>query len=228
MTILFTDLVGSTALSQDVGDAAADDLRREHFTVLRQAICRTGGTEVKSIGDALMVSYPAAADAIAGAVAMQYGVDAQNRRAAGTRLAMRVGISAGDASFEDGDWFGTPVVEASRLCAAAEGDQILVSDIVRVLAGSRTEHELRLVGDVDAKGMEAITACEVVWTRLADEGDVERAVPLPPVIDQGDMFAFVGREAERDAVVDAWKEVEAGARRVVLVAGEPGTGATSR
>ena len=142
VTILFTDLVGSTALSQDVGDKAADNMRREHFNVLRQAIGRTGGTEVKSIGDALMVSYPAAADAIAGAVAMQQGVDLHNRRSDGARLAMRVGISAGDASFEDGDWFGTPVVEASRLCTAAEGGQILVTDIVRVLAGSRAEHEV--------------------------------------------------------------------------------------
>ncbi len=149
-----------------------------------------------------------------------------NRRAAGARLAMRVGISAGDASFEDGDWFGTPVVEASRLCAAAEGDQILASDIVRVLAGSRTEHELRLVGEVDAKGMTAITACEVVWTRLGDRDTAAQAVPLPPVIDQGDAFVFVGRDAERDVVVDAWKEVLAGARRVVLVAGEPGIGKT--
>jgi class 3 adenylate cyclase len=54
VTILFTDLVGSTALSQDVGDEVADDLRRDHFQVLRRAIGRTGGSEVKTIGDALM------------------------------------------------------------------------------------------------------------------------------------------------------------------------------
>jgi class 3 adenylate cyclase len=226
VTILFTDLVGSTALSQDVGDTAADGVRREHFNVLRQAIGRTGGTEVKSIGDALMVSYPAAADAVAGAVAMQQGVDLHNRRSDGARLAMRIGISAGDASFEDGDWFGTPVVEASRLCTAAEGGQILVTDIVRVLAGSRCEHELRLVGDIDAKGLSApITACEVVWAPLHAESE-SRALPLPPAIDQADPFAFVGRRAERETLVDTWKDVVAGARRVVLVAGEPGIGKT--
>jgi class 3 adenylate cyclase len=130
VTILFTDLVGSTALSQDVGDTAADHVRRENLDVLRQAIGRTGGTEVKSIGDALMVSYPAAADSIADAVAMQQGVDLHNRRCDGARLAMRVGISAGDASFEDGDWFGTPVVEASKLCTAAEGAGTMVSSWV--------------------------------------------------------------------------------------------------
>ena len=227
VTILFTDLVGSTALSQDVGDTAADNVRREHFNVLRQAIGRTGGTEVKSIGDALMVSYPAAADAIAGAVAMQQGVDVHNRRSAGVRLAMRVGISAGDATFEDGDWFGTPVVEASRLCTAAEGGQILVTDIVRVLAGSRAEHELRSVGEIVAKGLTApITTCEVVWAPVSERESESRSVPLPPVIDQVDTFAFVGRSAERDTLVDAWKDVVAGGRRVVLIAGEPGIGKT--
>ena len=74
---------------------------------------------MKTIGDAVMVSYPGAADALAGAVAMQRAVDRHNRRLEGRRLEMRVGISVGDATFEDGDWFGTPVVEASRLCAAA-------------------------------------------------------------------------------------------------------------
>ena len=227
VTILFTDLVGSTAFSQEVGDAAADDVRREHFNVLRQAIGRTGGTEVKSIGDALMVSYPAAADAIAGAVAMQQGVDVHNRRSAGTRLAMRVGISAGDATFEDGDWFGTPVVEASRLCTAADGGQILVTDIVRVLAGSRAAHDLRAVGEIEAKGLtEPITACEVVWVPMSERESESRSVPLPPVIDQVDTFAFVGRSAERDVLVDAWKDVVSGGRRVVLIAGEPGIGKT--
>ena len=67
ITILFTDLVGSTELASDVGDVAADELRREHFASLREAVAATGGTEVKTIGDALMVSYPGAADALAGA-----------------------------------------------------------------------------------------------------------------------------------------------------------------
>ena len=153
VTILFTDLVGSTALSQEIGDHAADDVRREHFEVLRQAVSRTGGTEVKTIGDALMVSYPAAADAVAGAVAMQQGVARHNRRGAGPRVEMRIGISAGDATFEDGDWFGTPVVEAARLCAAADGGQILATEIVRILGGTRLEHPLESVPPIVAKGI---------------------------------------------------------------------------
>jgi class 3 adenylate cyclase len=153
VSILFTDLVGSTELASEVGDTAADDLRRRHFADLREAIAATGGTEVKTIGDALMVSYSGAADAVAGAVAMQRAVERRNRSLEGHRLEMRVGVSVGDANFEEGDWFGAPVVEASRLCSSANGGQILVSELVRALAGSRAEFELRPLGTRELKGL---------------------------------------------------------------------------
>ena len=105
ITILFTDLVGSTALAQQLGDTAADELRREHFEQLRRAVVSTGGTEVKTIGDAMMVSYNSATDAIAGAVAMQQRVHAHNDASGllGLQIQMRIGISAGDASYENDD-----------------------------------------------------------------------------------------------------------------------------
>jgi class 3 adenylate cyclase len=109
ITILFTDLVGSTALAQELGDTAADQLRRDHFDQLRRAVSATGGTEVKTIGDAMMVSYSSATDAIAGAVAMQQRVHGNNESDGSPTIQMRVGVSAGDATFEEGDWFETPV-----------------------------------------------------------------------------------------------------------------------
>jgi class 3 adenylate cyclase/tetratricopeptide (TPR) repeat protein len=224
ITILFTDLVGSTELASDLGDVAADELRRQHFASLREAVAATGGTEVKTIGDALMVSYPGAADALAGAATMQRAVERHNRRLAKGRLAMRVGISAGDATFEDGDWFGTPVVESSRLCAAADGGQILASDIVRVLAGSRTDLALRPLGELDLKGLSGpLTACEVLW-QAATSGD--EAVPLPACIDTNPAFPFAGRTEHLERLTLAWKATVEGARRAVLVSGEPGIGKT--
>ena len=224
ITILFTDLVGSTELASDLGDVAADEMRRDHFASLREAIAATGGTEVKTIGDALMVSYPGAADALSGAATMQRAVERHNRKLGEGRLAMRVGISAGDAGFEDGDWFGTPVVESSRLCAAASGGQILVSDIVRVLAGSRTELELRSLGELDLKGLPApLSACEVVW-QVASAGDAE--IPLPACVDIDPAFPFAGRADHVERLTIAWKETVEGARRAVLVSGEPGIGKT--
>ncbi|HTH04816.1 MAG TPA: AAA family ATPase, partial [Ilumatobacteraceae bacterium] len=225
VTILFTDLVGSTALAQQLGDTAADSLRRDHFDQLRRAITVTGGTEVKTIGDAMMVSYNSASDAIAGAVAMQQRVHGHSAGETGA-MQMRVGISAGDASFEEGDWFGTPVVEASRLCAAAEGDQILVTDIVRVLAGSRAGHELRSIGEVDGKGLTSpMSACEVVWERVA-VGPDRLDVALPPQVEQVDVFGFVGRADQKDALWGAWKTVSSAGRLALFIGGEPGIGKT--
>jgi class 3 adenylate cyclase/tetratricopeptide (TPR) repeat protein len=223
VTILFTDLVGSTELGAQVGDLAADELRRDHFTSLREAVVATGGTEIKTIGDALMVSYPGAADALTGAAAMQRAVERHNRRLVDAQISMRIGISVGDATFEDGDWFGTPVVESSRLCAAAQGGQILASDLVRALAGSRTDLELRSVGDLELKGLAGpIAAVEVIWQVV----DAITVVPLPAFVDTAPAFTFAGRIDQLDALITAWKEAAEGARRAVLVSGEPGIGKT--
>ena len=221
--ILFTDLVDSTRQRSEMGDVAADELRRAHFTGLREALAATGGTEVKTIGDALMATYAGAADALAGAVAMQWSVERLNRRGKGPAQGMRIGISTGDAAFEDGDWFGTPVIEASRLCGVADGGQILVSDLVRVLAGSRTDFETRSVGVRELKGFpEAVAVSEVVWAAAVDES----VLPLPEVVDTAPTFAFAGRTAELASLMTVWKEVVEGDRRLVLISGEPGIGKT--
>jgi class 3 adenylate cyclase/tetratricopeptide (TPR) repeat protein len=221
VAILFTDLVGSTELATQQGDIAADALRRDHFSHLREALASTGGTEVKTIGDALMASFTGASDALAGAVAMQRAVERHNRRLNDGRLEMRVGVSVGDASYEDGDWFGTPVVEASRLCASATAGQILVSDLVRALAGTRHEVELVPLGLRELKGLpEPLVVCEARWERSGDAG----TIPLPAFLDVAASFPFSGRSVELERVITHWKESAEGSRRVVLVSGEPGIG----
>jgi class 3 adenylate cyclase len=81
ITVLFTDLVGSTELASSLAPEAADDLRRSHFSALRQAIAASGGTEVKNLGDGIMVVFATASAALACAVAMQQAVDRDNRSA---------------------------------------------------------------------------------------------------------------------------------------------------
>ncbi len=136
---------------------------------------------------------------------------------------MRVGVSAGDATFEDGDWFGTPVVEASRLCAEAAGGQILVSDLVRALAGSRCEFDLQSLGTRELKGLPVpLAICEVDWRLPIDT----TLLPLPAFVDIDPGFPFAGRAATYETLLLAWKETLEGARRAVLVSGEPGIGKT--
>jgi class 3 adenylate cyclase/tetratricopeptide (TPR) repeat protein/KaiC/GvpD/RAD55 family RecA-like ATPase len=224
VTILFTDVVGSTEINSAIGDRAADELRRLHFEDLNEAIAATNGTLVKTIGDAVMASYTSAADALHGAVEMQRAVDRRNRRASGQDLHVRIGVSAGDATFEDEDWFGTPVVEASRLCSAATSDQILISDLVGALAGSRIDHEITSLGLRELKGLPSpIGVSEVEWR--SDDVDVA-TVPLPGFVDTNPSFAFAGRAAQLEAVRMAWKEAIEQRCRAVLISGEPGVGKT--
>lgn len=224
VTILFTDVVGSTEINTALGDHAADELRRLHFDDLNEAIAATNGTLVKTIGDAVMASYTSAADALHGAVEMQRAVNRRNRRASGQDLHIRIGVSAGDATFEDDDWFGTPVVEASRLCSAAATDQILISDLVAALAGSRVDHPVASLGSRELKGLSSpIEVSDVEWR----SGDVETGVvPLPGFVDTNPSFAFAGRAEQLEAVRTAWKEAAEQQCRAVLISGEPGVGKT--
>ncbi|MEA2389225.1 MAG: hypothetical protein QOG41_1998, partial [Thermoleophilaceae bacterium] len=127
--ILFSDLVGSTKLAAAVGPDRADELRGEHFTVLRQAVSDAEGVEVKNTGDGLMVAFTTASAAVACAVAMHQLIDRRNR-SNGQELHIRVGIGMGEATVEDGDYFGMPSIEAARLCDRAPDDGILAAPLV--------------------------------------------------------------------------------------------------
>jgi class 3 adenylate cyclase len=223
VTLLFCDLVESTALASGLGEAAADELRHDVFAALRAEVTAHRGTEVKNLGDGLMVSFASNADAVRAACGMQQKINALGRRRQ-LPLALRIGISVGEATFEDDDWFGSPVVEASRLCAAASSGQVLVADVVRVLLGSRTEVTLRPVAELTLKGLpDPVAACEVDWAPLSTRA---LHVPLPRAFSIAPRFSLAGRDAEYEQVKVAWKEASTGARRAVLVAGEPGIGKT--
>ena len=116
VTVLFTDMVGSTALAAGMSPAEADDLRRTHFSLLRQAIAAAGATEVKNLGDGLMVVSSLASAGLECAVSMQQAIDVHNRTTSAP-VGLRVGVSCGEVTREGDDYFGDAVVEAARLCA---------------------------------------------------------------------------------------------------------------
>ncbi len=223
-TILFTDLVGSTDLRARLGDVIADQLRRTHDQLLAGAVSEQSGTVVKGLGDGLMASFTATADAVAAGAAIQRAIERANRGADDARrLAVRVGVSAGDVSWEEGDCHGTPVVTAARLCDRAEGGQILVDDLVRGLARGRTELSFRLVGELELKGLpEPVTVYEVPWEPAAGDRAPLPAALLPVARE----LPFSGRDAEREALRVQWKSAASDGHATALVSGEPGVGKT--
>jgi class 3 adenylate cyclase len=225
VTVLFTDLVGSTALSSRLEPAAADWLRESHFALLRAEVAATGGTVVKSLGDGLMVAFDSARAALSCAVRMQQVMERHNRTAEEV-LAVRIGMATGEATESEDDFFGDPVVTAARLCAVASGDQILATDVVRLLAGRHVGLELVDIGLLELKGLpEPVSCIEVRWEPASTE---PLAVPLTARLEAGTSEAFVGRAEELAALFDALKGTGTERRRrVVLVGGEPGIGKTS-
>ncbi len=228
ITVLFTDLVGSTELAAALTPEGADELRRAHFSDLRRAIAGAGATEVKNLGDGLMVTVPSASAALACAIAMQQAVHRDNRRHA-RDLGLRVGLSGGDVTKEDGDYFGDPVVEAARLCARAGSGQILTADVVRIMAGRRAAQTFHPLGPFALKGLpQEIEVFEVAWDPLDDDRDIISRVPLPGRLALTPPVGVVGRAAEATILADIFGRVAAGeGRRVVLISGEPGMGKTT-
>jgi len=220
--VLFTDLVGSTELRSRLGEEAAEELRREHDRLLADAIEKNRGRLVKNLGDGVMATFTGALDAVTAGVNIQQAVDRRNRAPAGAvPLEVRIGLSAGDVAFDEADCFGTPVIEAARLCAAAAGGQILVTEVVRLLAGSGGGQQFASVGTLNLKGLPApVPACEVEWEPL-----LTAEVPMPALLtDKGRIF--VSREAEVERLAQLWKEGATAGQRVALLAGEPGVGKT--
>jgi class 3 adenylate cyclase/tetratricopeptide (TPR) repeat protein len=225
--ILFTDVVGSTELSQRLSPDSADDVRRGHFSILRQALAETGGTEVKNLGDGLMVVFGSASAALACAVAMQQGVERDNRDREHV-VGLRVGLSGGEISREDDDYFGDPVVEAARLCAMCESGQVLATDVVRAVAGRRSRLASHSLGDLTLKGLaDPVATVEVLWEPLGG-ADTETPIPLPSRLAVHPAVGVVAREAETRTMVDAAKRVAGGeGREVMLISGEAGLGKTT-
>ncbi|HYL53598.1 MAG TPA: adenylate/guanylate cyclase domain-containing protein [Acidimicrobiia bacterium] len=166
VTVLFCDLVGSTERQRRLGDDAADEFRNRFFGALADVVRETDGELVKNTGDGLMVVFRSSAvDAVTAASRMHDQVEALD---AEDPAYLRAGIAAGEAAFEDDDWFGMPVVEAARLCAAAADGQTLVSEVVRSLVGSRGGHQFRKLGALSLKGRGApVPAAAVIRTPVA-------------------------------------------------------------
>ncbi len=131
-TILFTDIVESTRMAQERGDNEAMKVLHVHDSIVRNAIAKFGGTEVKHTGDGIMAAFASAFQAVAAATEIQRDLGRHEAGAAGD-LQLRVGIAAGEPVTEHDDLFGAAVQQAARLCSCAEPNGIVVSSGVRDL-----------------------------------------------------------------------------------------------
>lgn len=164
-TILFTDIEGSTALTQRLGDAAARDILRDYERITREALAAHGGSEIKTMGDGFMATFGSATRAVECAVALQRAFEHWNasRGPDGEHSHVRIGLNAGEPIAEHEDLFGTAVIVASRIADQAKGGEILASNVVRELvAGKRFDFASR--GRSPLRGFdEPVEVYEVYW-----------------------------------------------------------------
>lgn len=132
-TIMFTDVVNSTTLTQSLGDEAALAILGVHDTIVRDALSALGGREVKHTGDGIMASFVSAAGAVRCAIQIQRELEKHAKANPNGSLKVRVGAAAGEPVEQHDDLFGATVQLASRLCAHAQPEQILVSNAIAEL-----------------------------------------------------------------------------------------------
>lgn len=162
-TIMFTDMEGSTPITQRLGDAKAMELLRAHNTIIRDALEAHGGREVKHTGDGIMASFPSVARAVQCAIVVQKGFAIYNEKNAQTPIRVRMGLSAGEPVAEHSDLFGAAVQLAARACGHAGSGQIIVTNVVRELCIGKG-FLFSDQGDVVLRGFEdPVRLYEVRW-----------------------------------------------------------------
>jgi class 3 adenylate cyclase/tetratricopeptide (TPR) repeat protein len=221
VTLLFTDIVGSTELLSRLGDDAFELVRRKHFRMLGEVVKGAGGSEVKKLGDGLMAVFASAVDAVGCAMAIQRAVARQRLADTEGRIEVRVGLQVGEPIRDEEDYVGTPVVLAKRLCDLASGGQVLTSSLVRDLVGSRSAATFKALGPRTLKGFaEPFEVFEVDWR-------TDPTASRPPVpAGLRHEGPFVGRDHELATLEGLLKSVSSEGCQVALVGGEAGIGKT--
>jgi len=152
VTIVFSDIVDSTAIGDALGDRAWFALLRRHDAIVRDLVARHSGTEVKHQGDGFMLTFPSARLGVLFAIALQEALARERAADEGFPLHVRVGVHTGEVIQVDGDLFGRHVNVAARVSAQAVGDEVLVSSLVFELVSAMGDLEFGEPRDVVLKG----------------------------------------------------------------------------
>lgn len=199
LTVLFTDVVGSTELKTGRGDTSAHLILQKHFDLVRQQIELHSGQEVKTIGDSFMVSFNSARKAIECAISVQQALAVHGRKFPNEQVCVRIGMNTGEAICEGGDLFGQAVDAAARIVSEAGGGKILISQTTRAVIGMSKDIQFVDCGLFSLKGFpDEWRLYEVAWRPKTDPAESE-SIPrqnegLPSVA----VLPFADMSAERD------------------------------
>ncbi len=224
VTLLFTDIEGSTRMWEAEPDQMAAALRR-HDEIMRQSIKQAGGYVFKTVGDSFCAAFAAAPSAVQAALAAQRTLGAEAWPTSWP-VRVRMGLHTGACEERDGDYFGPVVNRSARLEAVAHGGQVLISGVTaQLLAGSLTDGVQ--LQDLGVHRLKDLGQPEQVFQLQA--GFLAAEFPPLPSLDSPELpnnlpamlSAFVGREGEMAEV-----RALAGSARLLTLTGAGGSGKT--
>ncbi|HEY5650801.1 MAG TPA: AAA family ATPase [Acidimicrobiia bacterium] len=217
VTVMFTDLVGSTQLRSTLGDDQVDMIVARHDATVGELVSSHGGRIIKFLGDGALATFSSAVDATEAASAIQ-------ARLEGSDPAVRIGVHAGDVETSaDGDIAGLPVAVASRLCGIAPPGGVVVSGLVRSLVGVRGDLRFESLGTPQLKGVTEPVDAWLVGAGASQPETTPGRLP-PPVLGRRPA-AFVGRHDAIASLDRAFDDLDR--QFLVAISGEPGIGKTA-
>jgi predicted ATPase/class 3 adenylate cyclase len=222
VTLLFSDIEGSTRLLERLGDRYVEVLG-EHRRLLRAAFARFNGREVGTEGDAFFIAFDKASEAVAAAVAAQSAL-AAHPWPDGAVMRVRMGIHTGEPIVVGQDYAGLDVHRAARICSAAYGGQVLLSQPTRVLLGNDLPSavELRDLGEHRLKDLPgAQRLFQLVMPGLPSDFPALRTVGSRRVNLPAQLTSFVGRRREVAQVKELLERLEV---RLLTLSGAGGSG----
>jgi class 3 adenylate cyclase len=156
VTILFSDIEGSTALNERLGDVRWLELLRAHNSIVRDQVKTCGGFEVKSQGDGFMMAFPSARRAIECARAIQQAIARELDQHPDGPIRVRIGLHTGEAIREESDFYGKNVVVAARIADEARGGEIIASSVVKQLTESAGDVHFEDGREVELAGLSGV------------------------------------------------------------------------
>jgi class 3 adenylate cyclase len=211
--VLFTDVEGSTELSTRRGDAATRDLLRTHEELVRAQVIAHQGRVAGSRGDGFLVTFTSARQSVACAVGIQRVLEEHAAWAPHEHVRVRLGINAGEVAEEHGELYGAAVHAAARVCAQAKGGEILVTSVVKELAGTLPGISFQDRGSVRLRGfLEDTHLYGVIWRRDTWGGPTAARTRL------------IGRDDEMVTLQQLVESALGGRGAMAMLGGEPGVG----
>jgi pilus assembly protein CpaF len=216
VTIMFTDLVGSTDNMTTRGQDVADQIRKAHDSIVDEKVAEHIGRKIKGTGDGSMASFGSSRHGVECALDIQRAIAEYSRQNPERKFVNRIGLNTGEVVEEAGDMFGAAVNVAARVARKAKGGEILISDVVRQLVGPVAEMEFKKRGSFKLKGFPDR------WTLY--QATAVESTSLARSLPTGD--GFVGRDQERLDIRTVLDTAVTGSGDLLLISGPPGIGAS--